>query len=161
MLESDPNEDKKNFGICFCRLFDFKAQTWLSKDGQVKQGKWYSRVTILKHAKKDQELVAERYYLYAPQAVSVPIEPVTPMPAIIGTNANILEGEPSIGYSDCVESVVDWYISDHLGRVNGRVPPFADHSHSLIRMFAAGRSAKYMFKNSSKFVPTLQVGRKS
>ncbi|KAJ6512291.1 hypothetical protein DFH09DRAFT_1100064 [Mycena vulgaris] len=25
------------------------------------------------------------------------------------------------------ESVVDWYISDHLGRVNGRVPPSADH----------------------------------
>ncbi|KAJ6477206.1 hypothetical protein DFH09DRAFT_1108670 [Mycena vulgaris] len=58
------------------------------------------------------------------------------------------------------ESVVDWYISDHLRRVNGRVPPSADHSPNLIRMFAAGRSAKYMFENSSKFVPTLRVRRK-
>ncbi|KAJ6477251.1 hypothetical protein DFH09DRAFT_1379415, partial [Mycena vulgaris] len=95
MLESGPKEDKKNYGICFCRSFDCKAQTWLSKDGQVKQGKWYSRVSIAKHAKKDQELVAEKI-LPAPQAVSVPIEPVTPMPAIISTNANILEGEPSM-----------------------------------------------------------------
>ncbi|KAJ6598407.1 hypothetical protein DFH09DRAFT_1071420 [Mycena vulgaris] len=44
------------------------------------------------------------------------------------------------------ESVVDWYISDHLGRVNGRVPRLP--SYSLIRMFAAGRSAKYMFETA-------------
>ncbi|KAJ6521009.1 hypothetical protein DFH09DRAFT_1331495 [Mycena vulgaris] len=95
-LKPDSQEDKPNYAICFCRSSDCKAQTWLSKDGQVKKGKWLHWSTIAKHTKKDTELMQENILPPAPQAASASIETevVPPMPSV-STNVNRIETEPT------------------------------------------------------------------
>ncbi|KAJ6603485.1 hypothetical protein DFH09DRAFT_1068643 [Mycena vulgaris] len=56
----DSQQGKPNYAICFCMSSDCKARTWLSKDGQVKKGKWLRWRTIAKHTKKDTELIQEK-----------------------------------------------------------------------------------------------------
>lgn len=54
----DP-DGRPNYKLCVCRAHDCVRRTWRAPDGSEKQGKWYSKSTLSKHRKAEQEMVAK------------------------------------------------------------------------------------------------------
>ncbi|KAJ7664830.1 hypothetical protein B0H14DRAFT_3696750 [Mycena olivaceomarginata] len=54
----DP-DGRPNYKLCVCRAHDCVRRTWRAPDGSEKQGKWYSKGTLGKHRKAEQEMVAK------------------------------------------------------------------------------------------------------